>query len=219
LSVRFSIGGFANGIKYGICAIGATLHDVLVILGIFAILGYLLKWQVDTLFVTAVLTIIGFSTHDTIVVFDRIRENLRHKVRGEGYEELTNKSILQTFTRSINTSFGVVMMLVTLIAFGGPIIQHFYITFLIGIISGTYSSIFNAAPLLVVWDNITAKSKASTTNKPSEGKAFVTPTRVKEMKPLVEKTTTKSEDTDEEITSTTERSDRAKVKPKKKRRY
>lgn len=159
LSFRFAVGGFINGLKYGTCTIIATLHDVFVITGLFAILGYFLGWEIDTLFVTAVLTMIGFSTHDTIVVFDRIRENLKHRIKGEDFESLANRSILQTLTRSINTSLTVILTVLALLAFGGPIIRHFYIALLVGIISGTYSSIFNATPLLVVWENISGGGK------------------------------------------------------------
>ena len=108
---------------------------------------------------TAVLTVIGFSVHDTIVVFDRIRENLRHRLRGETFEQLCNRSILQTFSRSINTSFTVVLTLGALIAFGGPLLRHFYVALLAGIVIGTYSSIFNATPLVVVWEKLASAAK------------------------------------------------------------
>ncbi len=125
------------------------------------------------MFVTAVLTIIGFSVHDTIVVFDRIRENLRHRLRGESFEQLCNRSILQTISRSINTSFTVVMTLAALVIFGGPLLRHFYVALMAGIIIGTYSSIFNATPLVIVWEKFGART-AEPTRKISE-------------KPLVEK--------------------------------
>ena len=157
LTFRFAIGSLGAGLKFGVCAVIALIHDALFILGLFAILGRLLQWEIDSLFVTAVLTIIGFSVHDTIVVFDRIRENLRHRERGEGFEELANKSIIQTLSRSINTSFTVVLTLAMLIAFGGPLLRHFYVALLVGIIIGTYSSIFNATPLVIVWEKMTAK--------------------------------------------------------------
>ena len=111
---------------------------------------------------TAVLTIIGFSVHDTIVVFDRIRENLRHRERGESFEQLANRSIIQTLSRSINTSFTVVLTLLTLIVFGGPLLRHFYVALLAGIIIGTYSSIFNATPLVIVWEKLAAKGSQPT---------------------------------------------------------
>ena len=157
LTVRFAIGGVMAGLKFGTCAVIALVHDACFILGLFAILGKFLGWEVDSLFVTAVLTIIGFSVHDTIVVFDRIRENLRHRLRGESFEQLCNRSILQTIARSINTSFTVVMTLAALVVFGGPLLRHFYVALMAGIIIGTYSSIFNATPLVIVWEKLGAK--------------------------------------------------------------
>jgi preprotein translocase SecF subunit len=176
LSIRFAIGGLAQGFKFGVCAVIALIHDALFILGLFAILGKVLGWEIDSLFVTAVLTIIGFSVHDTIVVFDRIRENLRHRLRGESFEQLCNRSILQTIARSINTSFTVVITLAALIVFGGPLLRHFYVALFVGIIIGTYSSIFNATPLVVIWDKLAAR-----TAEPKK-KTF-------EDKPLVERAT------------------------------
>ena len=139
-------------VKFGVTALVALLHDVIVVLGIFAILGTFFAVKLDGLFVTAMLTVIGFSVHDTIVVFDRIREN-RARHAGEPFDEVVNHSILQTFGRSITTSFTVVLTLSTLLLFGGSATQEFVLALLIGIVSGTYSSIFNAAPLLVVWQN------------------------------------------------------------------
>ena len=137
-------------VKFGVTALVALVHDVLVVVGIFAILGTFFHVEVDALFVTAMLTVIGFSVHDTIVVFDRVREN-RARHAGEPFAEIVNHSILQTFARSIMTSFTVVLTLLALFLFGGAAIRNFVLALLIGIVSGTYSSIFNAAPLLVVW--------------------------------------------------------------------
>jgi preprotein translocase subunit SecF len=137
-------------VKFGVTALVALLHDVIVVVGIFAILGTFFGVKIDGLFVTAMLTVIGFSVHDTIVVFDRVREN-RARHAGEPFAEVVNHSILQTFGRSITTSFTVVLTLTTLLLFGGSATQEFVLALLIGIVSGTYSSIFNAAPLLVVW--------------------------------------------------------------------
>ena len=137
-------------VKFGVTALVALLHDVIVVVGIFAILGTFFAVKIDGLFVTAMLTVIGFSVHDTIVVFDRIRENRARHI-GEPFAEIVNHSILQTFGRSITTSFTVVLTLTTLLLFGGAATQEFVLALLLGIISGTYSSIFNAAPLLVVW--------------------------------------------------------------------
>ena len=136
--------------RMGATALVALLHDVLVVVGIFAILGTFAGLQIDSLFVTAMLTVIGFSVHDTIVVFDRVRENRARHV-GEPFDRIVNHSILQTLGRSITTSLTVVLTLLVLLLFAGEAIGTFVLALLIGIISGTYSSIFNAAPLLVVW--------------------------------------------------------------------
>jgi preprotein translocase SecF subunit len=137
-------------VKFGVTALVSLLHDVIVVVGVFAILGTFLHVEIDALFVTAMLTVIGFSVHDTIVVFDRVRENkARHA--GEPFPDIVNHSILQTFGRSIMTSLTVVITLLALLLFGGAAISDFILALLIGIISGTYSSIFVAAPLLVDW--------------------------------------------------------------------
>lgn len=146
----------ASSFRFGICAIIALLHDVLVVVGIFSLLGHFFAVEVDSLFITAILTVIGFSVHDTIVVFDRIRENLR-RVSGVSFSTLVNDSILQTLGRSLNTSLTVLLVLFTLLLFGGESTKWFIVALLIGITSGTYSSIFNAAPLLVVWEEWSRK--------------------------------------------------------------
>lgn len=148
----------ASSWRFGICAIIALIHDVLVVVGIFAILGHFFAVELDSLFVTAVLTVIGFSVHDTIVVFDRIRENLK-KTIGLPFAQVVNDSILQTLVRSLNTSLTALLVLFTLLLFGGESIKWFVVALLIGITSGTYSSIFNAAPLLVVWQEWEEKRK------------------------------------------------------------
>ena len=137
--------------RYGACAIIALLHDVLVVLGVFSILGWLFNIQIDTLFITALLTIVGFSVHDTIVVFDRIRENMQRRT-SETFEQVVNASLIQTMSRSLNTSLTVLFTLSALTLFGGVTIRTFTLTLLIGIFSGTYSSIFNASMLLVIWE-------------------------------------------------------------------
>jgi preprotein translocase subunit SecF len=141
-----------HAFRYGVCAIIAMLHDVLVVIGTAAIFGKVFGWEVDALFLTALLTVAGFSVHDTIVVFDRIRENLTIHRRLD-YETVVNHSIVQTLDRSINTQLTVMFTLLALTLFGGDTLRHFTLTLLIGVFSGTYSSIFNAAPLLVVWEN------------------------------------------------------------------
>jgi len=152
-------GGIRSGIQFGGSALLALLHDVFLLTGIFSILGKgvaLLGWhgtqlgQVDSLFLTAVLTVIGFSVHDTIVIFDRIRENMIVSQR-LSFEQIVNLSIMQSAARSIITSFTVVLVLLSLFLFGGDTLRGFTLALIIGIVSGTYSSIFNASPLLVVW--------------------------------------------------------------------
>lgn len=139
ISLRFEF-------KFGIAAIIALLHDVFITLGLFSIFW----WEVDSAFVAAILTIIGYSINDTIVIFDRIRENLKKRKKGEDLETLVNNSILQTMTRSINTVLTVVFVLVALLIFGGTTIKFFTLALLIGVVSGAYSSIFNASQVWVV---------------------------------------------------------------------
>jgi preprotein translocase subunit SecF len=139
--------------RYGIAAIVALLHDAALVLGLFAILGYFLNVEIDSLFVTAVLTIIGFSVHDTIVVFDRIRENLRLNP-GEALNPVINYSIMQTLARSVITSLTVCFTLIALFLFGGYSVRNFALALLVGIISGTYSSIFNASQVVSLWQEI-----------------------------------------------------------------
>src|SRR5436853_4042168 len=146
LSFRFNY-------KFAICAVLALLHDVFVLTGVYSILGKIFNsplGEINTLFVTAALTVIGFSVHDTIVIFDRIRENLRQASR-LSFEQNVNLSILQSLARSLNTSMTVVFVLIALFLISPQSIKGFTLALLIGIISGTYSSIFNASPLLVVW--------------------------------------------------------------------
>ena len=144
MTIRF------RDVRFGATALIALVHDVVVVVGTFAILGTFFRVQIDALFVTAMLTVIGFSVHDTIVVYDRIREN-RARHAGEPFDQIVNHSVLQTFGRSINTSLTVVVTLTALLLFGGAATTYFVLALLIGIVSGTYSSIFNASPLLVVW--------------------------------------------------------------------
>lgn len=138
--------------RFGIAAIVALIHDLLIVVGAFSLFGRFLGVEIDSLFVTALLTVLGFSVHDTIVVFDRIRENLRIRA-GEGLGEIVNSSINQTLIRSINTSLTVIFVLTALLLFGGETIRYFVLALLIGIVAGTYSSIFIASPLVIVWHN------------------------------------------------------------------
>jgi preprotein translocase subunit SecF len=142
----------SHPLRYGIAAIVALLHDVIVVLGLFSIFGKVFGIEIDTIFITGLLTVIGFSVHDTIVVFDRIRENVQRS-SSRDFEAVVNDSLLQTLTRSINTSMTVVLTLLALLLIGGPTIRDFVLVLLIGIISGTYSSIAIASQLLVVWQN------------------------------------------------------------------
>lgn len=137
--------------KYGVVTIITLLHDAIIPTGFFALLGKLYMAEVDTLFVTALLTIIGFSVHDTIVVFDRIRENLKEAKKAESFEEIVNKSVNETMARSINTSLTVLLSLLAVFFFGGESVMFFSLALIVGIIFGTYSSIFIASPLLVSW--------------------------------------------------------------------
>lgn len=149
--ISFAFRHVTNPARYGACAIIAMVHDIFVVTGLASILGVIRGWEVDALFLTALLTVIGFSVHDSIVVFDRIRENSR-RYAGLPIEDIVNHSIIQTLDRSINTQLTVAFTLTALLLFGGITIRNFVLTLLIGIISGTYSSIFNASPLLVEWE-------------------------------------------------------------------
>ncbi|MEK7160761.1 MAG: protein translocase subunit SecF, partial [Patescibacteria group bacterium] len=137
--------------KYGVAAIIALIHDVFIPTGIFSILGHYFGAEIDLLFVTGILTILGFSVHDTIVVFDRIRENLRKGV-AKTFEETINISINQTLTRSINTSLTVFLALLAIFLFGGVSVKYFSLLLMIGVFFGTYSSIFVASPILITWE-------------------------------------------------------------------
>lgn len=150
--------------KYGICAIIAMLHDSFILLGVFSFLGVYYQVEVDALFVTAVLTILSFSVHDTIVVYDRIRESMHHAQsisvsKRPSYRDIVNQAITETLGRSINNSLTIIFMLLALYLLGGQTTKWFVFALLIGTISGTYSSTFTAAPLLVLWDNIRAKKE------------------------------------------------------------
>ncbi len=151
----------ANSWRFGICAVAALIHDALFVTGVYAILGHYFGYEVNSLFITALLTIIGFSVHDTIVVFDRLRENLRLSP-SHSFSENANNSITQTLARSLNTSLTLFIVLLTMFLLGGESIKPFVLTLLIGITVGTYSSIFNATPLLVVWQKSIENKKAKT---------------------------------------------------------
>lgn len=144
--------------KFGVCAILAMFHDSLVLLGVFSLLGHYRLVEVDTLFVTALLTVLSFSVHDTVVVYDRIRESLR-QIPDASLEQIVNKAVSETLVRSLNNSLTIIFMLVALWLLGGETIKWFVVALLVGTVSGTYSSTFTAAPLLVVWDKSVAGKK------------------------------------------------------------
>jgi preprotein translocase subunit SecF len=137
--------------RYGACAVIALVHDTLVTISFVGVMHFISGWEVDALFLTAILTVIGFSVHDTIVVFDRIREDIR-KFRGEEFATVTNRSLWETMSRSLGTQITVFLVIVAVLLFGGGSLQQFMAIMLVGMISGTYSSIFSAAPLLVAWE-------------------------------------------------------------------
>ena len=137
--------------RYGTCAVIALVHDVLVVLGIFAIIGSFMNWEVNLMFITGILAVIGYSVNNTVVVFDRIRENLRQGVSAD-FEVVVNSSLVETLSRSLNTSLTTLAVVIALVLFVGVSIQNFAVVLLIGVIAGTYSSLFVAPQLLVVWE-------------------------------------------------------------------
>lgn len=150
LTVMFA--GVPHPVRYGVCAVIAMLHDALILLGLAALMGHFLGWEIDALFLTALLTVLAFSVHDTIVVFDRVRENVG-RLRGMKFATVVNHSIVQTLDRSINTQLTALFTLTAVFLFSQGHLQRFVFWLIIGLIAGTYSSIFNAAALLVVWEN------------------------------------------------------------------
>jgi preprotein translocase subunit SecF len=149
--IIFAFRKVPNAFRYGVCAIAAMIHDILVTVGLFSLASLALGWEADALFLTAILTVIGFSVQDTIVVFDRIRENIPRR-RGESFETIVNRSLLETIHRSLATQLNAIFVLVALLLLGGATMKQFVAVLLVGLLSGTYSSIFNAVPLLVVWE-------------------------------------------------------------------
>ncbi len=143
--------------KYGVAAIIALIHDILFILGVFSVLGHFYGVEVNTPFIAAVLTVLGYSVSDTIIVFDRIRENLPKS--HEDFENTVNRSVNQTITRSINTSLSSILALTAVLLFGGSTIKDFALALIVGIFIGTYSSIFVASPVLVVWEKLMHRKK------------------------------------------------------------
>ena len=140
-----------KALRYGLCAIAAMIHDILVVMGVMSLLGLLLGWEIDALFLTAVLTVVGFSVQDSIVLFDRIRENIPKHI-GEPYETIVNRSIWETIHRSLATQLNAFFIMIAILLFGGETIKQFITILFVGLLSGTYSSIFTAVPLLVAWE-------------------------------------------------------------------
>ncbi len=187
IAIRFSIEGGWSGFKFGLAAIIALAHDVLFTVGALAVFGYFFGWEVNALFLTALLTLIGFSINDTIVVYDRIRENLRYRVRGETLAQIVNRSLNQTLARSVNTSLTLVLVLIALLLFGSVThdLRTFYVAMTIGVIAGTYSSIFIASQIMVSWQGtqerlrerqLRASQATATTPSPTTNAGTPTPT-------------------------------------------
>lgn len=149
--IVFAFRKMPHPLRYGVSAIVAMVHDVVIAAGFAALMGLLVGYEVDALFLTALLTVLGFSVQDTIVVFDRIRENSQRH-RGEDFETIANRSLLETMGRSLTTQLNAFFIMVAILLFGGDTIKPFIAVLLIGMLSGTYSSIFNATPLLVTWE-------------------------------------------------------------------
>lgn len=151
LYIAWAFRQVAHAFRYGTCAIVALVHDVLVTITFVGIMHFVAGWEVDALFLTAILTVIGFSVNDTIVIFDRMRENLRRH-RGEDLATIANRSILETLNRSLATQFSLFLVMVALLLFGGASIRQFMATMFVGMVSGAYSTIFIATPLVVAWE-------------------------------------------------------------------
>ena len=145
--------------RFGVTAILALVHDLGVMIGVYVYFGVIFGVEIDALFITALLTILGFSVHDTIVVFDRIREKLKYQRKDESFEDIANQAVNETLARSLNTSFSVLLTMLALAFFGSDSIRFFVLSLVVGIISGTYSSIFVATPLLVDWHNHSKKKR------------------------------------------------------------
>ncbi len=149
--IIFSFRKVPNAFRYGVCAVIGMIQDILVTVGLFSLASLILGWEADALFLTAILTVVGFSVQDKIVVFDRIRENIP-KRRGESFETIVNRSLLETLHRSLATQLNAIFVLIAILLFGGVTMTQLVATLLVGMLSGTYSSIFSAVPLLVVWE-------------------------------------------------------------------
>ncbi|GAB1421283.1 protein translocase subunit SecF [Anaerolineales bacterium] len=149
--IVFAFRQIPKALRYGVCAVTAMLHDLLVVMGVMSLAGLLLGWEIDALFLTAILTVVGFSVQDSIVLFDRIRENIP-KHLGEPYETIVNRSIWETIHRSLATQLNAFFIMGAILLFGGDTVKQFIAILFIGLLSGTYSSLFTAVPLLVAWE-------------------------------------------------------------------
>lgn len=156
--------------RYGACAVVALIHDVLVTLSFACIMNLIAGWELDALFLTATLTVIGYSVNDTIVVFDRIRENFR-RYRGLDMSTLVNRSIVETFQRSLGTVITTLLTLVAILVLGGPTVRQFTAVLVVGIISGMYSSIFTASPMLVAWEERSLLHRGDSRSTTVDGQA------------------------------------------------
>lgn len=149
--IWFAFRRVPHSVRYAACAIVAVVHNILVTTGMMSLAGLLLGWEADVLFLTAMLTVIGFSVQDTIVVYDRIRENIP-KRRGEPFEAIVNRSLLEVLQRSLTTQLNAIFVMVCILLFGGATIKQFIAVMLVGLMSGTYASLCNAVPLVVSWE-------------------------------------------------------------------
>jgi preprotein translocase subunit SecF len=170
LYIAFAFRQVSHPFHYGTCAVIALVHDVLVTITFVAIMYFVAGWEVDALFLTAILTVIGFSVNDTIVVFDRIRENLKRH-RGESFAKVADRSLLETYQRSIATQVTVLLVLMAILIFGGATLRQFMATMMVGMVSGTFSSLFNATPLLVAWEERSLFGKKTPAAPAAEGNA------------------------------------------------
>jgi preprotein translocase subunit SecF len=168
--IAFAFRQVAHPVRFGICAVVALIHDTLVIISFACIMYLIAGWEIDALFLTAALTVIGYSVNDSIVVFDRIRENYR-RYRSEGITVLANRSIIETAQRSIGTGMTTLLALVAILVLGGATLQQFVAVLIVGIVSGTYSSIFNATALLVAWEERSIFPRSTTTPAANGGQA------------------------------------------------
>lgn len=198
--IRYNVSG--DGFRYAVAGMISLTHDVLVMVGGFAIAGMIdRRIEADSSFVAAILTVVGYSINDTVVIFDRIRENLRHR-RRDRFEEIVNDSLWQTMARSINTGLTVLIAITILFLFGGESIRSFSLALLIGIVSGAYSSIFNASPILVVWKKLDEKKKLAAAAVPVSRRAATTPPPARPLEsPLPQSSTSPANDDPEPVAS------------------